>query len=101
MTITAEKRSAHRERYQRKDARTKVYRAVYGEPVKPDPQGDPAQNQTRKLPQGWSHAQAVDTFFALAAHTVAGQPVSNGLFPAARYAQLAHRLDILQKAVRS
>jgi hypothetical protein len=98
MTLTAEKRSARREHYALKDARTRVYRVLYGSPVRHDPKGEPALNETRKLDQDWTYNHAEQVFGALATRVVESRSVSNGLFPDARYALLVRRLETLRKA---
>ena len=105
MTLTADKRQARPVHYANKDARTRVYRALYGEPVRVDPRGLPELNETRKLPENYSYEHALSVFSSLAETLVKAEngdmvAVSNGLFPPQRYRELVSRLERLKTILR-
>ena len=70
-TLTQTKRIAHPAKFARKDARTRVYRALYGSPSHPDSHGGPSANISRKLSEDWSYNQAESSFASLAQREVA------------------------------
>ena len=110
-TLTQRKRLRFLKRYAIKDARTKVYRALYGELIADSEgkfvsdKGSPETKASRRLPQDFSYSRAESVFRALAEKEamVDGKRtiVSNGLFPPQQYAALVHRLDVLRKVYRS
>jgi hypothetical protein len=48
VTVTEIKRAKYPARYARKDARTRIYRAVFGDAQGHDPNGNPAENPYRR-----------------------------------------------------
>lgn len=96
MTMTERKRLRRPGFYARKADRTMIYRALYGWAEGPDPKGDPALNERRRLPEQWSYARSRSVFESLAQKEEKGQMVSNGLFPPRRYEELVQRLDRLR-----
>lgn len=103
-TLTQTKRIAHPAKFARKDARTRVYRALYGSPSHPDSHGGPSANISRKLSEDWSYNQAESSFASLAQREVAreGKRVveSNGLLAPQTYTALVRRLEVLKSAKR-
>lgn len=63
-TLTERKRIKHTLRYARKDARTAIYRTLYGRCGEIDGRGanDPMQDETRRLSADWSYQQAERTW---------------------------------------
>lgn len=101
MTQTQSKREARPAHYLNKANRTRIYRALYGEPIADiSDKGSPETNYSRSLPENWTYTQAEQVFHSLASKEVttdAGPAlVSNGLFPPKRYQFLRSRLDTLK-----
>lgn len=100
-TLTQRKRMASPAKYRLRDARTRVYRALYGDVPRPTihthDNGNPAGNPQRQLPQSWDYHSIEQTFHSLAETMVKGKAVSNGLFPEQTYAMLVRRLETLRK----
>lgn len=88
---TATKRELFPSRYARKDARTRIYRALYGAPTAPDPHGNPAENDTRKLPERIDAAAVIATWDWFA-------DLAN--FPPHTHAALASRMDTVLRRAR-
>lgn len=84
---TSDKRRKFPARYVRKDARTAIYRALYGSPGSPDPQGRPELNDTRKLSELFQFTSAEATFKA---------NLDAASFTPAEVANLQRRLDALR-----
>lgn len=95
VTLTELQRERRSWKYINKDARTRVYRALYGIPAKPDDKDGPEGNQTRAFPQGHNYEDAKYVFIHEACK--GDQLVSNGLFPDARFNFLASRLENLKR----
>jgi len=91
MTLTARKRIAHPARYGRKDARTRIYRLVYGSPTKPDSAEGPAGNPTRRLPDSIDF-QALSEEVSALSHLAA--------FPPQPAAALERRLETVARYAR-
>jgi hypothetical protein len=66
MTLTERKRHAHPERYIRKDARTRIYRELYG--ISGEERGKrtnyPATDETRRLSTFWTYQNAQHVYEA-------------------------------------
>jgi len=84
---TSAKRALFPARYARKDARTRIYRALYGEANTRDPQGRPELNETRKLPELFSFLGAEELFKA---------NLETANFSPAQRAVLERRLETLR-----
>lgn len=93
MTVTSNKRTVRLDHYALKDARRDVYRALYGYPSKPDPQGRPELNEFREFLWEGVRQRAKSVFVSLA--TKDGLE-SNGLFPPQTFAMLQRRVDALR-----
>lgn len=86
MTTTAEKRKAFPTRYARKDARTRIYRALFGKSEWRFAK-DPVDDNSRKLPTYWDHQTATKVFES---------NIEIAAFDPARRTQLQHRLNSLK-----
>jgi hypothetical protein len=87
-TVTAEKREFFPVRYVRKDARTAIYRALYGRPdTNYHPVNDPVLDPSRELPDHWEHKTAAKIF---------EKHIDDAQFSASKRAELERRLDTLK-----
>lgn len=64
MTLTSTKRRDHPHRYARRDARTLIYRQVYGEPAYGTLDYSQHAN-SRRVAQGWNWTDACNTIYKL------------------------------------
>lgn len=90
MTLTERKRKAYPERYIRKDARTRIYRELYGmQDGRPGRKSNhPEVDETRRFNTFWSHQLAVQVF---------EDNINAAMLTSAQRAELERRLDLLKR----
>lgn len=89
MSLTRNKRNRFALRYIHKDARTAIYRALYGYAGREGSKrsNDPAQDETRSFTDHWNYQDAEKVFAA---------NINAAMFAAAQRAHLERRLDTLR-----
>lgn len=87
ITLTDRKRRDYPARYARKDARTLIYRALYGRPEPGKRSNDPTNDDHRHLPFHWTY-QAAESAFK--------DNIDAALLTAAQRAHLERRLETLR-----